>query len=163
GPHRQVCGYAPDGFARIGIEAEELRFRVDVPDAAATVNALAGDGGSGVDVQTLEVPQFLARRGVEAIQAVIAGADEDSALPDHRAGLGMAGRLALPELRALGGIEAVDLAVRILMKALSDVELAIRQAGRGDRHRLHLFVIGERPDQITGVGVEAVNRSVRRR
>src|SRR5262249_54386456 len=158
-PRRPFRLDPPDDVALVGIEAEQHRLAVHVADAAADEDAVARHGRPGVDVEAAEVPDLLARGGVQAEQAVVAGSAVDLAVGHDRAGFRVAGALVVPELLAAGGVEAVEPAVLVLVEPLADVELAVREERRRE-DLLHLAVVIEVPHLLAAGGVEAVELAV---
>src|SRR5579883_1704592 len=104
------------------------------------------DGRAGIDVEAAEVPQFPAGSGVATDYAVITGPEKDLAVGNAGARFDVTVGLILPPLPAGVRLQAVKLAVRILMEALADIEQAVGQARRRDRNRLHVLIIVKAPE-----------------
>src|SRR5205823_5748060 len=107
-------------------------------DAAAGVHLAVDHQRRRVDVEAGEVPPLDTRDPVQAVKPVVAGANVDGAVREERSRFGVAAGLKMPEFLAAAGVETVDLAVAVLMKALADVDLAVRHDRRGE-DRLHLL------------------------
>src|SRR5205807_10379830 len=106
----QVGRHPPDHRAVGGVQAEHLRRLEPPAQAAAEINPSAGHAWAAVNVPgATERPADRAGRGVEAVNAVVAGAEEHRPVGDARAGLDVAGRLEVPQLLPGGGVEAAEL------------------------------------------------------
>src|SRR5262249_10346587 len=140
-------------------EREDGRLVVHVADAAAAVDTVADHGGRRVYVQFRIVPDRLAGLGVEGGEAIVPGADQDIAADGAGTRLGGALRLELPELGALVRVQAVELAIAVLVITLADVEPAVGQAGRRE-DGFHPAAVVEGPDDCVLFAVEAVELAV---
>src|SRR5262249_47312448 len=136
----------PDFLARVGVEAGDDRVAVPVVlvNAAADVDTLAYDGGARVAVQVQflpplafgGLPELLARDGIDAIHAVVAGAEVDLAADDHGRRFGVAVGGELPQLLARLRVDAVEVAALVRVETFADVDPAVRQH-RATEHLLH--------------------------
>ena len=131
---------------------------IDSADAAARIQARAGQGGVGIDmIWPFELPLFLPGDSVQAINAVVAGAEVRPAVADAWAGLDVSVGHKMPQFLAGRRIQAIQLANEIGMHAFADIDSAIRQAWAGV-HMLHLPLIVEAPNELSGQRIETVNR-----
>src|SRR5262249_21277435 len=124
-PRRQVHRRLPQFLATLRVEANHDRLVVTVADAAAGKHPAADHRRGAVDVDLGVLPFLLAGGGVEAVDAVVAGAKVDAADDDVRARLGVAGGGELPDLLAGVGLQAVELAALVLVVTLADVDAAV--------------------------------------
>src|ERR1700676_3757823 len=106
-------------------------------------------------MQPREVPFFFARDRVDTIDAVVPCPEEDASARHARARFGMALCRKIPKLGAVLCVDAVQLALRILMKPFTDVEAAFGNA-RGGKDRLHLAARIEHPVLFAGMAVQAI-------
>src|SRR5439155_12470882 len=97
--------------------------------------------------------------GVETIETVVTRAKVDFAVDDRRARFDMAAGLELPELLAVVGPEAIELAIAVLVKAFADIEPSVREAWRRE-NLLHLLAVVEAPKRLAVGAVEAIKRAV---
>src|SRR5271154_5883776 len=105
-----------------------------------------GNERAAVDMQTVgELPAFSAGDRVEAIDAVVAGADENAAVRHAGTGFDMAGRPELPQLATGGGIQAKEAGLQVRVHPLANVQAAAAEAG-GGIHVLQRAVVVEGPD-----------------
>src|SRR5207245_1277600 len=119
--------------------------------------------GIGIDVQrSLEAPQFLSRRRVQAVQPVITRAEKDPAIGYARTRFGVTGRLETPEFFAGIRVETKEAAAAIFVQPLADEKLAVLQARCG-KDLLHAAVVVEAPHLLAGLAVDTVNRAKRRK
>jgi hypothetical protein len=114
-PVRCACG---------AVEANDLLL----PVAAPGIQPIGDHSGTGVDVQSFEVPYNLSVRGFEAIHPVLTGAKIDSSPNNTRARFRVTLCGKIPELFSGVGVEAVELAVGVLMKSFPDIESPISNA-----------------------------------
>src|SRR5262249_15181148 len=89
-----------------------------------------------------------------------AGAAVHLAVGHARTRLGVALGLVLPELLAVGRVEAVEPAAGIAVEAFADVEPAVGQARRR-QDLLHPAVVGEGPQQLARGALEPVDGAER--
>src|SRR5262245_39388914 len=102
---------------------------------------LVNHGSPGAEAQQAraaflgKLPQLLARQRIAAVEAVVAAAEVDLAVRDRRSRFSLTFGLEVPQLlrrlRLLVNvleIEAIELAVLVVVPALADVQLAVGDA-----------------------------------
>ena len=82
------------------------------------MNWLAGEKSIFINVASRRPPEEFARFGVERIEVLVVGPNEDSAARDHWRGDDVALGLEAPEQRAILGFERID--VRIISAEAHD-------------------------------------------
>src|SRR5436190_4880023 len=103
----------------------------------------------GIDVQPGEVPKLLAGFGIEAKDAVLAGAEENLAAGHAGTRFRVTGGRKIPQFLASRRFQAVKLAVGVLVKSFTDIKSAVVQARSGE-DGLHVALIVEFPKLLAG-------------
>src|SRR5207302_11010546 len=136
------------------VEAEQSSFTgvgadLIAVNARAGVNAASDEGRPGAETQQPplvtpagKMPDFLARSCIETIESFIAGTKIDFTRDDGRTRFSLHLGRKVPQQSAGRCIEAAELASGVVMKALADIEAAVRPAWRGE-HGLDLAVADE--------------------
>ncbi len=151
---------APDaGFHRAGPE-KVAGFGVEGQIAGAVVAGadeedVARDDGGFVDVVAGELPDFLAGDGVEAVNAVVAGTEINSAIFYRWGTFGVAVYFELPEEIAGFGVKAAEERAGVFVQAFADENAAIDDGGGA----IDFLLGGHLPDFLASGGVEAVDEA----
>jgi hypothetical protein len=74
----------------------------------------------------------------------------------------MIAHLKIPILSAGFGIQAIKLALEVLMHSFAYVKAPVRHAGRG-KHMLHLLFVVKSPYSLAGKSVQTVDGAARRK
>src|SRR5262249_37298364 len=97
-------------------EAENLRGFVHAAGAAAAIKPVPHNERVGINMERFgKVPPDLACCRVEAIHAVVAGAEEDEAARNTGARFCMAGRFEMPDFLSRFGVETEESAATVLV------------------------------------------------
>jgi len=125
-PHRGAERPPPQERAISGGEANEALEAI----AGADVDPAADHQWAAIDVGALVLPVDLPGERIGAVEAVVAGAEVK--LPFGHSGrrFGVAPGLDRPDFPAAGQIQAVELAVRVVVEPLADVDSAIPDGRR---------------------------------
>jgi hypothetical protein len=111
------------------------------PIAATDVDAIVHPQWAAIHVRAPVLSEDLAGDRVGAVDAVVAGPEVYLAVDDGRGRFGVASGLDRPQLLSGAQVQAVELAVGVIVKSFADVDAPVPDGWRGEDRPLRL----ERP------------------